>query len=106
MSNQIEVEDAKLPWSEDWDLSTIPDEVFYSENGRRSNAKRVIKSGGILWSKHVAKYSRCRCARCMEKRVEKEMNAPPKRPRGRPRIKPLVINKVKRQRGRPRKEAV
>jgi hypothetical protein len=33
-----------MNWSEAWNLTTIPDEVFQSEVGRRNVAKRKYKS--------------------------------------------------------------
>jgi hypothetical protein len=91
-------------WTPSWDLTSIPDEAFYSEAGRRSNFRRKVKSGGVLWGAHRPKYSRCRCAKCMEKRLEKAATAPPKGPRGRPRIHPILETpKPKRPKGRPRK---
>lgn len=72
-------------WSENWDLTSIPDELFRSEHGRRCNALRKNPSGGVVWAKHRPGYSRCRCAVCIKKRAIKAEKAPPKRPRGRPR---------------------
>jgi hypothetical protein len=35
-----------MKYSENWDLTTIPDEPLYSEVGRRNSEKREVKSGG------------------------------------------------------------
>lgn len=35
------------PWTPDIDLSTVPDEVILSEAGRRQNARRKARGGGI-----------------------------------------------------------
>lgn len=36
-----------------------------------TNALRRTRSGGKVWRKHRAGYSRCRCAKCNERRKQK-----------------------------------
>jgi len=38
--------DDKLTYTPDWNLATIPDEIFASEVGRRRGAQRKVKTGG------------------------------------------------------------
>lgn len=58
-------------WSPNWDLSTVPDVLIASEAGRRNNAKRVNRSGGVVWGNHRPNYPRCRCEKCIEKRAQR-----------------------------------
>jgi hypothetical protein len=53
-------------WSANWDLSTIPEELVLSEAGRRNNAKRTTRAGGVIWGMHRPDYPRYRCAKCMK----------------------------------------
>lgn len=62
-------------WSPSWDLSTIPDVLIASEAGRRNNAKRQKRSGGVVWGVHRTNYPRCRCAKCAEKRAARKRKA-------------------------------
>lgn len=75
-----------MDWNEYWDLSTIPEDLFRSEHGKRSNARRRTHSGGVVWSEHRPRYSRCRCEKCNIKRAKRKAKPkPPAKPRGRPR---------------------
>jgi hypothetical protein len=79
------------PWSDDIDPATIPDDVLKSERARRNNALRRTRGGGVVWSEHNPDTKRCRCVKCNEKRERKrrKLAAIPKRPVGRPRVRPL-----------------
>jgi hypothetical protein len=60
-------------WTKDFDMSTIPEEVFRSEAGRRSSAMRKNPSGaGPVWTKHSPTAGlRCRCVQCNLKRQKR-----------------------------------
>ena len=60
-------------WSPNWDLSTIPDVLVSSEAGRRNNAKRETRSGGVVWNVHRPNYPRCRCQKCTDKRASRKV---------------------------------
>ena len=48
-------------------------------------------SGGVIWGQHRPNYSRCRCPKCMEKRIERAaLPKTPKHPRGRPPKSPFI----------------
>jgi hypothetical protein len=61
----------KRQWTEDFDMTSIPDTALRSEWGRRNGLKRQSYTGGIYWKKHNPNTSRCRCQRCMAKRAAK-----------------------------------
>jgi len=56
------------PWNNDIDPTTIPEDVFKSEMGRRNALKRHSYTGGVFWKKHNPNTTRCRCHKCMKKR--------------------------------------
>jgi len=62
----------KLPgeWRPGFNMSTIPDEILFSEYARRRAAKRKTLSGGVVWAKHNPKVNNCRCQRCIAKRAK------------------------------------
>jgi hypothetical protein len=64
-------------WTNDLDMTTIPDEVLKSEWASRCARKRKSYTGGIIWAKHNAKHPGCRCAKCIAKRAkaQKEVTA-------------------------------
>jgi hypothetical protein len=79
------------PWTDDIDPATIPDDVLRSERARRNNALRRTPRGGVVWAEHNPETKRCRCVKCNRKREieRRKLAALPKRPRGRPRLRPL-----------------
>jgi hypothetical protein len=56
-------------------MTSIPDDVFQSEYGRRNNARRATKSGGKIWGHHNPESPRCRCVKCNTARARKRKNA-------------------------------
>jgi len=56
-------------------MTSIPDDVFQSEYGRRNNLRRTTKSGGKVWSRHNPDSPRCRCAKCNRARAARKRNA-------------------------------
>src|SRR5262245_12091848 len=73
-------------WTPTFDMTSIPEDVFKSEDRRRKSMMRKTFSGGVVWGEHNPDTPRCRCAACTSKRVEERIAAAaqPKRPRGRP----------------------
>jgi hypothetical protein len=59
-----------IPWSEDFDMSTVPDQVLRSEWARRNARKRKGYTGGVYWHKHNPTTNKCRCVKCMTLRKE------------------------------------
>jgi hypothetical protein len=57
------------PWTENIDPKTIPDEVLYSERGRRNNALRKVHSGGK--DGRPPDTSRCPCGEMTRDRAQK-----------------------------------
>ena len=62
-------------WTPGFDMTSIPDDVFQSEYGRRNNARRATKSGGKIWGHHNPESPRCRCVKCNTARARKRKNA-------------------------------
>ena len=71
------------------DLSTIPDDAFYSELARRRSARRLNHSGGTggdrVWAEHNPDAPKgCRCEYCRAERLLpvhrtiRYLHAPPK----------------------------
>ena len=56
-------------------MTSIPDDVFQSEVGRRNSLRRKVKSGGSVWGHHNPESPRCRCAKCNRKRAARKQNA-------------------------------
>lgn len=56
-------------WTEAFDMSSIPDDVFRSEHSRRAAKKRRTYTGGVLWSRHNPAVAACRCADCTQTRA-------------------------------------
>ena len=63
-----------MTWTKEL-LSTIPDDVLFSEWQRRKARKRTSYSGGAVWAKHNPNTARCRCAACNAIRTEREVFA-------------------------------
>ena len=77
-------------WNENWDLTTIPVDLFRSEFSRRAQSKRKNHSGGVIWAEHNPNTPRCRCSDCTVARFEQKVEQAGRR---------------KRKPGRPPKEA-
>jgi hypothetical protein len=58
-------------WTPGFDMTSIPDEVFQSEYGRRNNLRIKNRSGGKVWAHHNPDSPRCRCAKCNRKRAKR-----------------------------------
>jgi hypothetical protein len=56
-----------LQWTEDFDMETIPDEVFLSELGRRNSTKRKTFAPGPGRPRSA---SRCPCGAMTKKRAK------------------------------------
>ena len=51
-------------------LATLTDEELFSEVQRRRSAKRVTRSGGVVWGHHNPDTLRCRCKACNRARAK------------------------------------
>jgi hypothetical protein len=56
-------------WSADFDISSVPDDVLFSEAGRRNALKRKSYTGGVVWARHNPAVAGCRCAKCIRRRA-------------------------------------
>jgi hypothetical protein len=61
-----------IPWHDQIDPATIPDEVIVSENARRNARKRKSYTGGAVWAKHNSTVKNCRCKRCAARRAKEK----------------------------------
>ena len=62
----------KLPWTDQIDPATIPDQVIASEHGKRNARKRQSYTGGDVWAKHNPTVKNCRCKRCNARRAKQK----------------------------------
>lgn len=55
-------------WTPDFDMDSIPMDIFWSHVQRVRANMRTTYSGGVVWGKHNPNTSRCRCKACNKRR--------------------------------------